>query len=71
MTELPSQFLTRKQAAQFLNLQPQTLAKWSCIGAQNIPVVRFGRAVRYELKDLQDYAKRSKATPRVGRLCHP
>jgi predicted DNA-binding transcriptional regulator AlpA len=46
--------LTRKQAAEVLGFQPQTLARWKWEGREDRPPeVRVGRrAVRYRASDL-------------------
>ncbi len=49
--------LTRQEAAEFLGLKPQTLAKWAVTGA-HLPMVKVGtRSVRYKLSDLQQFIK--------------
>lgn len=45
--------LTDLQAAQILNIKPQTLAVWRCTGRHDLPFVRCGRAIRYRLSDLE------------------
>ena len=45
--------LTRREAAEFLNLRPQTLAVWHVTGQYSLPVVKVGRAVRYRRADLE------------------
>lgn len=46
---------TRREAAQFLHLKSQTLAKWAMTG-QHLPVIRIGRGrVRYRLSDIEDF----------------
>ena len=54
--------LTRKQAAQFLCLRPQTLAVWAMTG-RHLPVVTIGsRMVRYKLADLRAHVE-NQTTP--------
>jgi excisionase family DNA binding protein len=49
----PDRLLTREQAAELLQLKPQTLAKWALDG-RHLPVVKVGtRAVRYRLSDVR------------------
>jgi excisionase family DNA binding protein len=45
--------LTRKEAADYLGLKPQTLAVWHCTGRYGLPVVKVGRSCRYRLADLE------------------
>ncbi len=49
--------LTRADAANFLGLKPQTLAKWAMTG-EHLPYVKVGRMARYRLSDLQEYLNR-------------
>ena len=51
---LEDRLLTRKQAAEILGFQPQTLARWKWEGREDRPLeVRVGsRAVRYRASDL-------------------
>ena len=52
-------YLNDQQAAEFLNLSKQTLRNWrtQCRG----PVYsKFGRAVRYDKMDLEEFANRNK-----------
>lgn len=58
--------LTRRQAAEVLGLQPQTLARWKWEGREDRPPeVRVGsRAVRYRASDLTKWiASRSEGSP--------
>ena len=52
--DLEDRLLTRKQAAEILGFQPQTLARWKWEGREDRPrEVRVGsRAVRYRASDL-------------------
>jgi len=51
---MEDRLLTRKQAAEILGFQPQTLARWKWEGREDRPLeVRVGsRAVRYRASDL-------------------
>jgi predicted DNA-binding transcriptional regulator AlpA len=51
---LDDRLLTRKEAAEILGLQPQTLARWKWEGREDRPrEVRVGsRAIRYRASDL-------------------
>ena len=51
--------LTTKQAASFLSLAPQTLAKMR-LEKSTLPFIKMGRSVRYALNDLQEWIERSK-----------
>ncbi len=52
-----NQFLNRKQAAEFLNLKKCTLEAWAIRGG-GPAFVKFGRAVRYRVSDLEAYVKK-------------
>ena len=54
--------LTRREAAQRLNLKPGTLASWSSQG-RGPAFVRLGRAVRYRLDDLQNFVDAGAVRP--------
>lgn len=58
VSHLPSdRLLNREEAARFLGLKVQTLAKWSLDG-RYLPVVKCGRAVRYRPSDLEAFVQR-------------
>lgn len=50
-----NRLLTRQEAAVYLHVAPQTLAKWAMTQQHSLPVVRLGRAVRYRLADLDRF----------------
>ncbi len=56
MTKLQFQstLLTRPESAEYLGVQPQTLAKWAMLG-EGPRYAKVGRAVRYRLSDLDDW----------------
>ena len=45
--------LTRKEAAEYLGVRPETLAVWHCTGRYKLPLVKVGRSCRYRLADLE------------------
>jgi excisionase family DNA binding protein len=49
-------FLTLDQAAAFLNLPSKTLRDWR-LKRQGPPAHKFGRALRYNLADLESWAE--------------
>jgi len=49
--------LTRREAADHLGLQVQTLAVWAMTG-KHLPLVKVGRTVRYKLADLESFVER-------------
>lgn len=52
-TTTDDRLLTRKQAAEVLGFQPQTLARWKWEGREDRPPeVRVGRSVRYRASSL-------------------
>lgn len=54
----PEPLLTRRQAAAYLGIAPQTLAIWSSTGRYNLPVVKVGRLARYRKADLDAFIVR-------------
>jgi excisionase family DNA binding protein len=51
-----SQFLTRQEAAKFLNLKKSTLDAWATRGG-GPAYIKMGRAVRYRPDDLLSWAE--------------
>lgn len=51
-TAVAAELLTREEAAEYLGLKPQTLAKWACRGRYGVPFIRLGGLVRYRRSDL-------------------
>lgn len=47
--------LSRPQAAEYLGIEPQTLAVWACTGRYDLPYVKVGRSVRYRIADLDRF----------------
>ena len=47
--------LTTKQAAEFLSLEPQTLAAWRMEGVRGPPWIKLGFSVRYRVTDLEKW----------------
>jgi excisionase family DNA binding protein len=56
-----SQFLDTKQAAQYLGLKKNTLEVWRVKGG-GPTFVKFGRAVRYRIQDLDAYVEKNLLT---------
>ncbi|MAF16256.1 MAG: DNA-binding protein [Marinomonas sp.] len=52
------ELLSRKQAAEFLCVKPQTLATWACTGRYDLTFVKVGRKVLYRKKDLESFLNR-------------
>ncbi|WP_313817501.1 helix-turn-helix domain-containing protein [Citricoccus sp.] len=52
-SESPSPFLTRKQAASYLNVPEAWLAR---TGRTMVPALKFGGHVRYNVSDLDRWA---------------
>jgi len=45
--------MTRKEVAEFLGVQPGTLARWKWAGTDCPPCVKVGRSVRYRRSDVE------------------
>ena len=52
--------LNPKQAAEFLTLKESTLAIWRCTQRYDLPFIKVGRSIAYDLKDLVAFAERRK-----------
>ena len=50
-----SEKLDTKALAKMLNLKPQTLAAWRHHGRNGLPYNKVGRAVRYDLREVQQW----------------
>ena len=53
------ELVSRKEAAEFLDVQPQTLAKWASVQRYDLPYIRVGKAVRYRMTDLRKFLERN------------
>ena len=51
----PSELLTRKQAADYLNIKVATLHNWASTKRYALPFVKIGRLARYRKKDLDAF----------------
>jgi len=47
--------LTRREAAEFLGVKPQTLAVWHSVGRYDLPTIKVGKSVRYRQSDLENF----------------
>lgn len=51
--------LTRKCAARYLGISPDTLAVWDCTKRYDLKPIKVGRAVRYRKADLDQFITRN------------
>lgn len=58
-----SELVSRQEAADILNVQPQTLAKWASTQRYALPYIKVGKAVRYRRSDLQQFMRRNTIGP--------
>ena len=47
--------MTPAEAAEFLNVQPQTLAVWRSANRYALPYCKVGNAIRYRITDLESW----------------
>ena len=67
MSWIEKQFITRKEAAHFLGLRPQTLANWQWLN-EGPPFIRISeRCVRYDVNELVAWMKAQEIRP----VSHP
>ena len=59
------QYIPAPEAAKILGLAPQTLANQRFRGV-GLPYHKFGRAIRYLLADVLNYAESNRIEPRDG-----
>lgn len=55
LSTIASPLVSRKEAARYLGLAPQTLAQWACGGRRHLPWVKIGRKVQYKKSDLDAF----------------
>ncbi len=53
---MEKEYLKTREAAEYLNLRPQTLAKWR-MDARHLPFIRLGGGIRYRKSDLDRYVR--------------
>jgi hypothetical protein len=58
--EKQDRLFSRREAAEFLGLAPQTLAWWACRRRGELPFIKLGRLTKYRLSDLQAFIARAK-----------
>ena len=68
MTAPAQQYLDRRAAAKYLanrgiDVQPETLARWASNGRYQLPIIKIGRLVRYDVTDLDALIESHKITP--------
>ena len=59
MSATKKHLLKREEAAEFLAVEPQTLAAWASTGRYALPFVKVGRCVRYRLADLECFIEKN------------
>ncbi len=57
------QLLSRKEAAEYLGVKPETLSVWACTGRYSLPYVKIGSVVKYRLSDLNDFIESRAVCP--------
>lgn len=62
------QYLDRRAASRYLTdrgipVRPETLARWACTGRYQLPIIRLGRLVRYDIADLDALVAAHRVTP--------
>lgn len=53
----PPLLLSRREAAAYLGVQPQTLAAWACTKRVKVPYTKLGRRVMYRRDDLDRFVQ--------------
>lgn len=61
-----SDLLTRKEAAEYIGVSPETLAVWKCTGRYNLPCVMVGRLPRYRKFDLDAWIASRTVCPQAA-----
>ena len=55
MKNIQEKLLTRKEAADFLGIQENTLAVWATNKRYQLPFYKVGRLVKYKISDLEKF----------------
>jgi excisionase family DNA binding protein len=50
---------SRREAANYLGVAPQTLAVWACTKRYHLPLIKIGRHVKYRQSDLDAFIERN------------
>ena len=58
----PSPLLTTKDVARLLSVSPRKV--WQLLNCGELPVIRIGRAVRFDPKDIEVFKRRRKGARR-------
>lgn len=56
--------MTRKEAADYIGVSPQTMATWACTGLVTIPYYRAGANMKSDLDAYIDSTRTLQAPPR-------
>jgi excisionase family DNA binding protein len=59
------ELLTRREAAEILGLQEQTLGAWATRGV-HLPFIKTGHAVRYRKSDIEQWLEKQTIRPNQG-----
>lgn len=60
---MPTEMLSREEAARFLGLKPQTLAVWASTNRYGLRFFKIGRLARYRLSDLEQFVQARAVEP--------
>lgn len=58
-----SELMNRREAAQFLRLNPGTLANWHSTGRYKIPALKLGKRVFYRKHELEQWLETRRVNP--------
>lgn len=53
-----SPLYTRKQAADYIGVKPETLDVWACTGRYRLKFIKVGRLAKYRKEDLDEFLTR-------------
>ena len=54
-----TKLMSRREAAHYLGVAPQTLAVWACTQRYYLPLIKIGRHVKYRQSDLDAFIARN------------
>lgn len=58
MAQQSSPLLSRRQAAEYLGVELETLHNWACTKRYNLKYIKVGRLAKYRKEDLDDFLAR-------------
>jgi len=55
LSSTANRLLTTDEAAQILNIKPNTLTYWRCVKRYSLPYIKVGKSCRYRRSDIDAF----------------